>query len=183
VVERIQSTGIRPVERVDFFVPGLPAPGGSKRAFAHRSTGRIVVVDDSGERGKSWRDRVAAFAREAWPHGPMAGPLDLNVTFALPRPKWHYGSGRNARTVRNSAPYFPTSKPDATKLLRALEDALTGILWSDDAQIIFQHISKVYNDEPGARVVAYSMSSYATVGERRAADRRMERPPTIGVGR
>ena len=32
--------------RYEFFVPGKPQTAGSKRAFPHRTTGRIIVVDD-----------------------------------------------------------------------------------------------------------------------------------------
>jgi Holliday junction resolvase RusA-like endonuclease len=40
----------------------------------------------------------------------------------------------------------PTVKPDLTKLLRAVEDALTGVVWRDDSQIIHQVVNKEYAD-------------------------------------
>lgn len=53
---------------------------------------------------------------------------------------------------RPSAPHYPAVKPDATKLVRAVEDALTGICWRDDAQIVNQDVRKRYADTGSARV-------------------------------
>ena len=77
----------------------------------------------------------------------MTGALRVSFTFYRPRPKGHFG----AKGVRPSAPRYPTTKPDVLKLARAVEDALTGVLWRDDAQIVAESIYKDYG-EP-ARVV------------------------------
>jgi Holliday junction resolvase RusA-like endonuclease len=137
---------------VEVFVPGEPAPGGSKRAFV--VNGRAVVKDDCRRNGP-WRDRVASFAREAHPGPPLEGPLALTMTFVLARPKGHYGAGRHSGRVRPSAPAHPTVKPDTTKLVRAAEDALTGVLWRDDTQIVRQTAAKRYacpGEAPGLRL-------------------------------
>jgi Holliday junction resolvase RusA-like endonuclease len=137
-----------------FFVPGKPMTAGSKRAFAHRHTGRIVVVDDC-KGGKPWRKAVAFHSGVACKH-PLMGPLVLEVAFFLPRPLSHrLKDGSLAR----GAPRQPITKPDATKLLRAIEDALTGIAWIDDAQIVRQVVEKRYADgaqKPGALVTVYT---------------------------
>jgi Holliday junction resolvase RusA-like endonuclease len=48
---------------------------------------------------------------------------------------------------------LPVVMPDATKLLRGLEDALTGVVWHDDAQIVSQHVEKRYALGPECVVV------------------------------
>lgn len=132
---------------VKIMVPGLPAPGGSKRAFAHRKTGKIIVTDDSGKRGRDWRSCVADHAVVAMAgRDPLTGPLKVTFAFNLPRPRGHYGTGRNAGNVKASAPSWPTTKPDATKLVRSAEDACTGIVWRDDAQIVKQVVYKVFGN-------------------------------------
>lgn len=136
---------------VAFFVPGIPQPGGSKRGFVNPKTKRVIITEDA-KRNKPWRASVQAFALEACAGGPLSGPLCLRVTFVLPRPKCHFGSGRNAAVVRDSAPVYPAKKPDTTKLLRSTEDALTGIVWHDDAQVVEQHVLKIYGDRPGAHI-------------------------------
>jgi Holliday junction resolvase RusA-like endonuclease len=142
-------------DSIEFFVPGIPAPGGSKRAFV--VNGRAVVTDDS-KRNKPWRACVSLAAREAYRGDPLTGPLDLEVTCYMPRPKSHYRSGKMCALLKLDAPERHTKKPDATKLLRAIEDALTGIVWQDDAQISDQHVYKRYCSKVGARVVVRSLA-------------------------
>lgn len=131
---------------VRFFVPGIPVPGGSKRPFLYTPKGggekRVALSDDSGQRGKHWRSAVQAAARTVYAGPLLEGPLRVIVTFASLRPT----SGK-----ARQRPY-PSVRPDATKLMRALEDALTGVVWRDDAQIVDQHVAKRYADRPGAAV-------------------------------
>ena len=47
---------------------------------------------------------------------------------------------------------MPISKPDVLKLARGVEDALTKILWLDDAQIVYEVIQKFYGPQPGCFV-------------------------------
>jgi len=141
--------------KISFSVSGVPQPAGSKRAFALKKggqyTGRVVVMDDN-PKSRDWKTDVRLAAQGIYRGEPMACAIKLAVVFHLPRPKFHYGSGANAYKVKQSAPLYPTKKPDATKLLRGLEDALTGIIWRDDAQIVVQRVEKIYAAIPGAVV-------------------------------
>jgi Holliday junction resolvase RusA-like endonuclease len=136
-----------------FFVPGIPKPGGSKRAFVIPGTNRAIITD-ANPKAKDWKNSVSQVATD---HGvtPLSGPLELSIDFIFPRPKGHYGTGKNEDVVKASAPKHHTVKPDATKLTRSTEDALTGIAWRDDAQVAVQAISKWYaesGETPGARI-------------------------------
>jgi Holliday junction resolvase RusA-like endonuclease len=124
---------------------GKPQPAGSKRAFVNPRTKRAIVVDDA-KGSRPWKQQVAGAALDACGGEPplLEGPLVLTVTFYLQRPKGHYRTGRNAELLRAAAPPYPVVKPDTTKLLRAVEDALTGIAWRDDAQVVCQAASKHY---------------------------------------
>ncbi len=145
-----------------FFVPGIPAPGGSKRAFLHRVTGKIIVKDDC-KRNKDWRTTVKAFAVDHFLQ-PFRGPVKVTVIFQMPRPKGHFGSGKNAGKVKDSAPPFPITKPDATKLWRAAEDSLKGIAWLDDSQVVRQTVVKIYSDTPGAQIMIEPMDAVSLGG-------------------
>lgn len=144
---------------ITFRVFDTPKPGGSKRGFVIPGKGgkkpRAVVVEAS--KNKDWRNSVKAAALEAFAkYGgsePLRGPLKIEVDFFLPRPKSHFRTGKNAHELRGDAPTFHTSKPDATKLLRSTEDALTGILWNDDAEIAVQVVRKGYGQHPGAEII------------------------------
>lgn len=131
---------------IRFTVLGRPQPAGSKKAFVNRHTGKVIVTEDA-KRSKPWQQQVGdtALAHRDQLNGELlGGPLELEVTFVLARPKGHFRTGKNAHLLRDSAPSRPAVKPDTTKLLRAVEDALTGVLWRDDAQVVDQYARKVY---------------------------------------
>jgi Holliday junction resolvase RusA-like endonuclease len=132
---------------LSFTVLGEPAPAGSKRAFMNKHTGRISVTDAS-KRSKPWQAEVKSAAIEAIDAVPLdgllTGPLTVEFTFFKPRPKNHYGSGKNSGVLKLSAPEFPTTRPDALKLARAVEDALSGVVYRDDAQIVTETLRKRY---------------------------------------
>ena len=139
-----------------FTVLGRPQPAGSKRAFPVRRGGRVtgVAVSEDNVRAKPWQALVAAAAVDALgEERKLAGPLVLEVDFYFARPAGHYGKGRNAGTVRAAAPRYPATRPDTTKLLRGLEDALNGLVWRDDSQIVDQRARKLYGDPERAEVL------------------------------
>lgn len=132
---------------VQFVVYGVAQPAGSKRA-GQTKTGRLFVRDDA-KKSRPWKSEVSAAAVDAMSSSELlAGPLELEVVFTVPRPKGHFG----ARGLRPSAPAYPAVRPDVTKLLRAVEDACTGIVWRDDAQVVEQYARKQYG-EPAAVTV------------------------------
>lgn len=135
---------------IAFTVPGEAQPAGSKRGFpfnrANGSTG--VAISDANPKSKSWQHAVRTAAEEAYQGPLLEGPIRLTVQFFRVRPKGHFGSGKNANVLKPSAPAWPTSKPDTSKLLRGLEDALTSTIWRDDAQIVEQTASKHYGERP-----------------------------------
>lgn len=73
----------------------------------------------------------------------MRGPLDAHFVFYLRRPKGHF----NAKgLLRSTAAPFPTSRPDALKLSRLVEDSLSGLVYADDAQIVTELLVKRYGE-------------------------------------
>lgn len=148
----------------DVWIDGSPAPAGSKTLGA-TAKGRVFLRDSAGARRRKWVKAVKAAVRVAWGRDREAldGPLELWVTFVMPRPKSHYRTGRFSADLRPDAPTWHTTKPDATKLLRSTEDAITalrpedkavtkGFVWFDDSQIASQYGTKTYGPRPGARI-------------------------------
>jgi crossover junction endodeoxyribonuclease RusA len=133
---------------IEFFVPGAPVPAGSKRVFMAGKAGgpvRPIVTDDvdTKGRGRDWRAAVRyAAAEAALGSGRLEGALRVWLSFFVPRPKSHRGK----RGLLPSAPAYPTTKPDVLKLARAVEDACSGIVWTDDAQIVTEDLCKLYAD-------------------------------------
>lgn len=130
----------------------VPTRGGEP---LRRAGGSVVVnVTTDNAALSKWRKRVAEQAREALAAEPsfigrevLEFPLD-GVGFRVQeiayfrRPDGHYGTGRNAASLKPGAPARPIvrssnaeSAPDVDKLLRACFDALSGVVWRDDAQV------------------------------------------------
>jgi Holliday junction resolvase RusA-like endonuclease len=126
------AAGPRPTITITAY--GLPAPQGSKR-----HVGRGVMIESS-KKVKPWRQDVkhAALdtteALDSW--AILDGPLAVAMTFTFDRPKGHYRTGRNAHLLRGTAPIRPAGMPDLSKLARSTEDALTGVVWKDDARVV-----------------------------------------------
>ena len=112
---------------------------------------------ESSARVKPWREsiRAAALAAMGDDWTPITGPVTVDLTFLLPRPKGHFGTGRNAGKLRDSAPTHHTTKPDLDKLIRAVLDALTSAgVWGDDSQVWGLAAAKGYADALTPRLVA-----------------------------
>jgi len=148
-----------------FTVHGLPQPQGSKTIGR---SARRTWVRESNPQLEPWRNAVAAAAHTAMAGTPpIAGPLLLSAVFWFPRPRSHYGTGRNVGTLKPSAPAYHTKVPDLDKLLRALGDAAKGIIWQDDSQIAMVTADKLYGS-PGMRTTVYELTSVDRQQTRRA---------------
>jgi Holliday junction resolvase RusA-like endonuclease len=117
-----------------FFAPGIPATKGSTRSFVNKKTGAVATTADC-KRLKDWHATVALAAQEAGAK-LVSGAVSIEVVFRLPRPKGHYGTGRNAGQLKDSAPHLHTTKPDLDKLQRAIGDALKGIAYVEDSRVV-----------------------------------------------
>lgn len=116
-----------------FTVVGLPATKGSTRAFVSQSTHRIIVKGDN-PRTKSWQSLIAGTASLELQRPEHRGlffehGVEIDVCFYLPRPK----ALLTKKLAGQAIPH--TKKPDADKLLRAVKDALSKVVWRDDAQV------------------------------------------------
>lgn len=161
---------------VSFRVSGMPRPAGSKNAMPlgrrDPATNRFIpythndgrpklnMRDSSGEQGENWRADVrAAVAQELdVAHRLADGPLAVRAVFSAPRAKGHFGTGRNAGVLKATAPAFPhdSKLADGTKLLRAVEDALNMLVWTDDRRIVDAWWSRRFGD-PGVHVTIYAL--------------------------
>lgn len=136
---------------VSLWVPGIPVPKGSAKAFVNKRTGRAQVVQDNADRQKPWASLISFTAQQA---GAVVtdGPMYLTILFNMPRPKSHFRTGKNAAMLKADAPKYHTSKPDLDKLIRCVKDALTGVAWVDDSQVVQVRAAKVFNHNPGAKI-------------------------------
>lgn len=118
--------------RVSFRVFGVAQPKGSTRAFVPKGWSRPVITS-ANPKSKGWQQLVSEQAQTVAQDGLFTGPVVLIVTFHLPRP---------ASLPKKHLHH--TKKPDLDKLVRNTKDALKGILYRDDAQVVDIHARKVY---------------------------------------
>jgi len=127
---------------VSLIVPGAPVPW----ARARRNGARYFTAPDVAE----YQEQVRAawmVAGRPW----LDGALAVKATFHVQRPRSHFGTGANACKLRGAAPAWPTSRCDVDNLLKAPLDALNGLLFADDAQVVHVQATKRYaTDKPHA---------------------------------
>jgi len=157
---------------IRFTVFGKAEPAGSKRAFS-RPGMRFPVVVDANPKAKGWKSQVAVEAGKAMAGKRLlTGAVALQIVVFRPRPKGHYGTGKNAGVLKHSSPDYPDTKPDLTKLVRGTEDALRGIVWRDDAQVCRQQTGKLYGEPARAEIAIGAMDeslAFAGIGAKSQA--------------
>lgn len=117
-----------------FTVFGIAQPQGSSKAFMPRGA-RFPVVTSDNPKVKGWRQQVAEAAGRALEvqGGQQArGPVRVVAEFFLPRPK----------SLKKPTPHL--TRPDVDKLARACGDAMTGVVYADDSQVVQLCVSKYY---------------------------------------
>ena len=134
---------------ITFDVIGRPAPQGSKKSIGNN---RFV---ESSKFLPAWRNAVRIAAEEAvtssmWAR--VSGPVELEVMFYLDRPS----------SIPATKRPQPTVPPDLDKLIRGVGDALTGVVYDDDSQVIRCLAWKVYADTrvPGAFIRVNELSQF-----------------------
>lgn len=118
---------------IRFSVIGTPVTQGSAKAINHKSTGRAVLIQENREDLRAWRSAIrrAAETVAGGQKAPAQTPVWVSATFLLQRPA----------SVKR---FRPSVKPDLDKLARASLDALSGVLFEDDGQVVSLKVSKQY---------------------------------------
>jgi Holliday junction resolvase RusA-like endonuclease len=119
---------------VEFTVYARPEPQGSSRAFMFK--GRPIITS-ANKKLKPYRQELTNTAQVAvagvQPFAAKHVPVFLQIRFYLEKPK--------------SVPkkrFEMVVLPDLDKLVRATADALKGICYADDAQVVWVNARKVY---------------------------------------
>lgn len=155
--------------RIDVY--GAARAKGSASAGINRATGRAFIsafgFGAKAAELRAWEATVRAYARDVVGDRapPFVGQALLAVlTFFIPRPRNHYGTGRNADVLKPSAPLYPDGKPDADKLARSTLDPLTAIVYDDDCRVVELLARKRWAksaDDAGATIVVDVMDGRA----------------------
>ena len=90
---------------------------------------------------RDWKRTVLAQVLPHKPASPVEGPLRLDLAIYVRRPASLPKRERH-----------PIKRPDLSNFLKAIEDALGGIAYRDDAQLVEVVASKAFDPAPGARI-------------------------------
>lgn len=118
-----------------FFVDGIPVAQARPR-FA-RLGNHVKAYDPA--KSKDWKAYVAMVARSKGVR-VRQGALRVSMSFSFLKPK--SAKKRAHHTVR----------PDLDNLVKGCKDALTGIAWVDDSQVVEIEARKFYGDTPGVEI-------------------------------
>jgi len=142
--------------RIRFFVPGVPRPQGSKRAITVTGKAYSVLIEQV-KGVEKWRRIVGTVAGNLWrPRHPVNGKVHVQLEFIMP---WR------------KAPDKVYPPDDLDKLIRAVLDSMTGIVYVDDSQVTTIEASKrraLQDEEGGVWVLVANSPSDASPTPRRS---------------
>lgn len=122
---------------ISITIPGDPVAQGRPRVT------RFGTYDP--EKSRDYKAFVKYCALEVKPDSPLDRPLAVTVRAFFPMPK---SKSKRWHTAALLGDERPTKKPDADNIAKIVCDALNGILWKDDSQIVILLVTKRYALEP-----------------------------------
>ena len=139
---------------IEIIIPGKPIAKKRPR-FARRGKFTTTYSDQETEESKFMAQVLATLGKD-WQ--TLTGPLFMEIHFDFPRPKNHYGTGKNADKIKANAPKFHIIKPDLDNLEKFVCDCMNGIVFLDDAQVIHISSRKAWADNPITKIIIGSMT-------------------------
>lgn len=124
-------------------VPGEIRGKGRPKFSTRNGFGR-AYTDAKTAGAENWV-RVCALEQVGQPclDGPLT--LSMQITVAIPA-SW----SKRKQAEAMAGVLRPTGKPDLDNTTKLVADALNGIVWHDDSQVVSMAVSKRYGAAPGA---------------------------------
>jgi len=133
---------MNPGKQIEFEILGEPTPKARHRT-ARTKTGHLVQYNSP--KAKADEFNFQAQAVRFAPPTPITGAVLLEMTAFMKIPR----SWSKKKTIQAlTGEIRPTKKPDFDNLAKFVGDALNGIFWLDDKQIVAGLIVKQYSDRP-----------------------------------
>lgn len=166
-------------KEIEFKVPGEPQAKGSMRSFLTgwpskkwsyvKRMARLtqlsnmilgwkhpdITTTSTNKNAGPWQDRIREVAEAKMSPflSPWAGSIEVFVVFYMNRPANHYVSNKRGKALKEKFENDDCNKkPDIDKLLRCLLDAMSGVVYFDDAQNTDVVLKKRWGKNPGVWV-------------------------------
>lgn len=135
---------------INFTVYGEPTAQGRPK-FARR--GKFVTAYDP-KKSREYKDTVYSVALEHKPKELLEGALVMQVDIYRSIPK---SFSKVKRTAIKDGILRPTTKPDCSNVVKGIEDALNGVIYKDDSQIVESVVKKFYSDTPRVAITIFEI--------------------------
>lgn len=129
---------------IAFFVLGVPRTKNARKAAIVGGHARVVHSKESQKREQAFR----VVAQQSAPPKPLEKPLVLSIRYYFPIPK----AARWKTQAAKSGCFQKATNPDLDNLTKLVLDAMQGIFFRDDAQIVSLMATKLYHDVPRTEV-------------------------------
>ncbi|WP_019420160.1 RusA family crossover junction endodeoxyribonuclease [Paenibacillus sp. OSY-SE] len=136
---------------IQFTVYGEPVAQGRPRAT--QMGGFIRMYDPA--KSRDYKDYVRLAAGENAPEALLEGPLGMVLHVYRTIPK---SFSKKKASAAEAGEIRPTSKPDADNYLKGVKDALKGVIWRDDSQVVEVLVTKRYSARPRIEVKIKDLS-------------------------
>ncbi len=140
-----------PAFEISFAVPGVPVPRNSQKVST--KSGRVVQYLP--KRVREHKARVEAYATLAMHTArlqPVSGLVALEAVFVFPAPLAGISRAEWARIEAGELLTYPKIRCDLDNALKLIGDALQGIVFVNDKQIVDVHLSKRIGKEPRTEI-------------------------------
>lgn len=120
---------------IKFTVPGFPRGKGRSRSFAKKlKSGKVISGQYADEKTVNYEAFIKLQFVQAYPgFVPLEGPVGMVVEAYFSIPK---SASKAKRDDMLKGDTRPTRKPDLSNIEKAIEDALNGVAYVDDSQVV-----------------------------------------------
>lgn len=154
----------------EFNVNIRPAPKDRPRAslmrkgtgYAVGKNGRPIIMFNSTKRSEGFEGglklavRTQLQERGIKARFPMTGPVELGILLRIPLPE---------KGKQGSRMFLPACKPDLDNYEKAVMDAMNGLLYKDDAQVVTKAAKKSFTDSRACEGVTIMIRELITKEE------------------
>lgn len=138
-VAQARPRAVNMVNRRKYYRPGKP---------------KIILHDPTNV--KRYKQLLGYYIRQHYEGKPLTGPLRVTLRFYRQVQK---SVSKTEHDLRIRDKKRPIVKPDVSNYVKSTEDALNGILWKDDAQIVIEGSEKHYSDNPRIEIEVEQIES------------------------
>ena len=140
---------------IRFVVPGQPQGKGRPRVGNIGGHARMFTPAKT----LAYEGFIALQAQIAMQHHDLIeGPVLVRMFIALQVPE---SKSQKWKRQALAGEVFPTTKPDVDNTVKAVFDALNGVVWKDDVQVVDLQLSKRYSASPRVEVEVVPIATVA----------------------